>query len=93
MLTAEGCRARRQRFWDPQRDLNAPLGLDPRPEGDHLRLGDPIHLMYLANFFVDPFSLGGGFGGTLLLRSDGRAKLLHDDRMPGSVERRKICIG
>jgi hypothetical protein len=76
MLTAEGCRQRRQRLWER---------LDPQPEGDHLRLGDPIHLTYLANFHVDPFSLGAGFGGVLLLRRDGHAKLLHDDRLPASV--------
>src|SRR5262245_982642 len=81
MLTAEGCRRRRQRLWE---------GLDPKPESDHLRLGDPIHLMYLANFHVDPFSLGGGFGGVLLVRSDGRAKLLHDDRLPASVEQAHV---
>jgi hypothetical protein len=76
MLTAEGCRQRRQRLW--QR-------LDPKPDSDHLRLSDPIHLMYLANFFVDPFSLGGGFGGFLLLRNDGHATLIHDNRLPKSV--------
>lgn len=76
MLTAEGCRQRRQRLWNR---------LDPPPDSDHLRLSDPIHLAYLANFFVDPFSLGAGFGGYLLLRKDGHAKLLHDDRMPHSV--------
>jgi hypothetical protein len=76
MLTAEGCRQRRQRLW--QR-------LDPRPDGDHLRLADPLHLTYLANFHVDPFSLGAGFGGYLLLRHDGQAKLLHDNRLPQSV--------
>src|SRR5205085_2896275 len=31
-------------------------------------------------------SLGGGFGGVLLLRRDGHAKLLHDNRLPSSVE-------
>lgn len=77
MLTAEGCRQRRQRLWSR---------LDPPPEGDHLRLSDPIHLMYLANFHVDPFSLGAGFGGYLLLRQDGQAKLLHDNRLPESVK-------
>jgi hypothetical protein len=77
MLTAEGCRQRRQRLWER---------LDPEPDGDHLRLADPIHLMYLANFHVDPFSLGAGFDGVLLLRRDGHAKLLHDDRLPDSVE-------
>lgn len=77
MLSAEGCRQRRERFWQ---------ALDPKPESDHLRLHDPIHLIYLANFFVDPFSLGAGFGGYLMIRQDGEAKLLHDDRLPQSVE-------
>jgi Xaa-Pro dipeptidase len=81
MLTAEGCRQRRLRLWSR---------LDPPPEGDHLRLSDPIHLMYLANFHVDPFSLGGGSGGYLLLRQDGHAKLLHDNRLPESVEQAHV---
>ena len=59
--------------------------LEPAPEGDYLLLADPIHLMYLANFHVDPFSLGAGFRGYLLVREDGHAKLLHDDRMPKSA--------
>ncbi len=77
MLTAEGCKERRRRLWER---------LTPKPDSDHLVLSDPIHLMYLANFFVDPFSLGAGFRGYLLLRNDGRAKLLHDNRLPKSVE-------
>jgi hypothetical protein len=81
MLTAEGCRQRRQRLWER---------LDPPPDSDHLRLSDPIHLAYLANFHVDPFNLGAGFGGYLLLRQDGQAKLLHDDRLPKSVEQAHV---
>jgi Xaa-Pro aminopeptidase len=81
MLTAEGCRKRRERLW---------AQLDPGPESDHLRLGDPIHLIYLANFFVDPFSLGGGFGGYLLLRRDGHTTLIHDNRLPKSVEQAHV---
>jgi Xaa-Pro aminopeptidase len=81
MLTAEGCRQRRQRFW--QR-------LDPPPETDYLVLSDPIHLIYLANFAVDPFSLGAGFRGYLIVRSDGHAKLIHDNRLPVSVERAHV---
>src|SRR5436309_5404046 len=73
MLTAEGCRARRRRLWQQ---------LDPPPDSDHLRLTDPIHLAYLAGYWVDPFSLAAGFGGCLLLRNDGHAKLLHDNRIP-----------
>ena len=81
MLTAEGCLQRRQRLWSR---------LDPPPDSDHLRLSDPIHLMYLANFHVDPFSLGAGFGGYLLLRQDGHAKLLHDNRLPASVAESRV---
>ena len=77
MLSAEGCRERRLRFWQE---------LDPKPDSDHLRLADPIHLMYLANFHVDPFSLGAGFGGFLILRKDGHTTLIHDNRLPKSVE-------
>jgi Xaa-Pro aminopeptidase len=77
MLSAEGCRQRRLRFWEK---------LDPPPDTDHLRLADPLHLMYLANFHVDPFSLGAAFGGYLLVRRDGHAKLLHDNRLPQSVQ-------
>lgn len=81
MLSPEWCRRRRERLW--QR-------LDPPPDGDFLLVADPIHLMYLANFWVDPFSLGGGFGGLLLLRKDGHAKLLHDNRLPKSVEQAHV---
>src|SRR5207244_5374359 len=77
MLRAEGCRQRRERFWSQ---------LDPPPESDFLLLCDPIHLMYLANFWVDPISLGAGFPGYLMVRKDGHAKLLHDNRLPKSVE-------
>ena len=77
MLTAEGCRQRRVRLWQK---------LNPPPESDYLLLGDPIHLEYLANFHVDPFSLGAGFRGYLLVRRDGVAKLIHDNRLPHSVE-------
>jgi Xaa-Pro dipeptidase len=76
MLSALGCRQRRLRLWDR---------LDPRPDGD-LFLTDPIHLAYLAGFTVDPFSLGGGFGGLLQLRPDGFSRLLHDDRLPDSAQ-------
>src|SRR5262245_22064057 len=77
MLTAEGCRARRMRLLEK---------LNPPPDADYLLLADPIHLMYLANFWVDPISLGAGFPGYLMVRKDGYAKLLHDNRLPHSVE-------
>ncbi len=81
MLTAEGCRQRRIALWQK---------LDPPPDGDYLLLSDPIHLMYLANFWVDPISLGAGFPGYLLVRKDGHAKLLHDNRLPHSVEQAHV---
>src|SRR5262245_51224567 len=77
MLSAEGCRKRRERLW--QR-------LEPKSESDYLLLADPIHLMYLANFWIDPFSLGTDFGAFLLLRKDGHATLIYDKRAPKSVE-------
>src|SRR5262249_4922009 len=64
--------------------------LDARPDADYLVLADPLHLIYLANFWVDPFSLGAGFRGYLLLREDGHAKLLHDNRLPKSVEQAHV---
>jgi Xaa-Pro dipeptidase len=81
MLTAEGCRQRRVALWQK---------LDPPPESDHLVLADPIHLMYLANFCDDPISLGAGFPSYLLLRRDGQAKLLYDNRMPKSVQEAEV---
>lgn len=74
MLTAEGCLSRRLRFWEQY---------GGGVESDHVRLADPLHLTYLANFHVDPISLNAGFGGMLILRKDGRGKLLHDDRLKG----------
>ncbi len=77
MLTAEGCRQRRQRLWQ---HLELPAATD------YLLLSDPLHLAYLANFWVDQISLAANFSGYLLVRRDGHAKLLHDNRMPRSVQ-------
>ncbi len=76
MLTAEGCHRRRVALWQK---------LDPPPESDYLLLSDPIHLMYLANFSVDPVSSAAGYPGYLMVRKDGHAKLLYDSRLPKSV--------
>jgi Xaa-Pro dipeptidase len=76
MLTAEGCRERRKRLWQELGDR----------AGDRLLLGDPLHLMYLANFHVDPFSLGGDYGGLLELRRDGNCTLWYESRLPHSVD-------
>jgi Xaa-Pro aminopeptidase len=75
MLTADGCRQRRRRFLDVLRPT------------ERLLLADPIHLRYLANFHVEPFSHGADFGGILELKPDGRATLYHDNRLPKTVIR------
>src|SRR5437762_7061417 len=74
MITTEGCRSRRRRFLDA-------LG----PTGPVV-LADPVHLRYLANFHVEAMSLGADFGGLLVLRPDGYATLIHDNRLPKSIE-------
>mgnify|MGYP002383827583 CR=1 FL=1 len=77
MLRAELCRQRRQRLW-------AILG--SRISGEMLVLADPLHLRYFANFHVEPFHLGADFGGLLAIRRDGSATLVHDKRLPDSVQ-------
>src|SRR6516162_8149507 len=73
MLTADGCRQRRQRLWER---------LQLSESADHLVLGDVAHLRYFANFSVDPISGAADFGGLLLVRRDGNAVLFHDNRIP-----------
>lgn len=74
MLTAEGCRQRRQRLLDLLR-VEEPLVLT-----------DPVNLRYFANFYVEPLSLGADFGGILVIRPDGYSTLYHDNRLPKTVE-------
>jgi Xaa-Pro dipeptidase len=74
MLTADGCRARRQRLLDALKSAHPVV------------LADPVHLRYFANFHVEPMSLGADFGGLLVLRPDGHATLYHDNRLPKTVE-------
>ncbi|WP_439620966.1 M24 family metallopeptidase [Gemmata sp.] len=73
MLTAEGCRQRRQRLLDQVKPTHP------------LVFADPVNLRYFANFYVDPFSLAADFGGFLVLRPEGHAHLYHDARLPDSV--------
>jgi Xaa-Pro aminopeptidase len=74
MLTADGCRARRQRLFDR---------LKLSESADHVVLGDPAHLRYFANFSPEPISSSADFGGLLLVRRDGHATLFRDNRIPG----------
>lgn len=71
MLTAEGCRARRQRFLERLKPAHAVV------------LADPIHLRYFANLYVDAVSSSADFGGLLVIQTDGRATLYHDNKLPG----------
>jgi Xaa-Pro dipeptidase len=73
MLTADGCRARRQRLWER---------LKLAEPADHVVLGDPAHLRYFANFSPEPISSSADFGGLLVVRRDGSATLFHDNRTP-----------
>lgn len=77
MLTKEGCQSRRSRLLSRLAD---------RMDVPEFVLADPIHLRYLANFHVDPFSLGAEFGGLLVIARDGTTTLYHDNRLPGSVQ-------
>jgi hypothetical protein len=77
MLSPDGCRSRRRRFWESLSD-SIPI--------DCVRLADPIHLAYFANCYVEPISLGADYGGVLELHRDGRAVLWHENRLPKSVE-------
>jgi Xaa-Pro dipeptidase len=71
MLTAEGCRVRRQRFLER---LKAPHAVV---------LADPLHLRYFANLYVDGVSSSADFGGLLVLQPDGHSTLYHDNKLPG----------
>jgi Xaa-Pro aminopeptidase len=70
MITAAGCRTRRQRFLDRHRPKEPVL------------FADPLSLRYFANLYVDPFSLGADYGGVLRLDPDGSSTLWHDHRVP-----------
>ncbi|MBY0588230.1 Xaa-Pro peptidase family protein [bacterium] len=67
MLTDHGCRARRERL------------LATHSECDWIIIADPIHLMYLANFYLDPFVFRSvNAAGILLLSKHGRSVLVAD---------------
>jgi Xaa-Pro aminopeptidase len=74
MLTAEGCRLRRERLLDR---LNP---VDP------ILLADPTHLRYFANFHVEAISQHSDFGGFLVIQPNGSTTLIHDNRLPKTVE-------
>lgn len=71
MLTADGCRSRRQRFLERLKPAHAVV------------LADPLHLRYFANLYVDGISSSADFGGLLVLQPNGQATLYHDNKLPG----------
>jgi len=73
MLTAEGCRIRRQRLLDR---------LNPTHP---LVLADPSHLRYFANCHVEAISQHADFSSLLVIHPDGCTNLFHDSKMPGTV--------
>jgi Xaa-Pro aminopeptidase len=73
MLTAEGCRARRQRLWDR---------LSDRP--DWILIADPEFQMYLANYHHSQFVFRTTNAGTfLILGADGSCVLIADNFLTG----------
>lgn len=72
MLTAEGCRTRRQRLW------NALEG-DRKP--DWIVLRDDQHVTYFSNFFLTPFVFRTSNAGAMLILGRGGESILVSDSM------------
>ncbi len=85
MLDVRYCEQRRKKFLEIMGNPSIPVVLS-----------NPANLMYLAGFHVDPFSLGAGFGGILLIHPDASCVLFHDDRLPdsvlGSCATERVCV-
>lgn len=78
MLDKDLCKNRREAFLASMDNPTNPLVL-----------AEPNHLRWLAGFHVDPFSLGSGFGGLLVLKPDATCIVFHDNRLPDSVN---FCV-
>jgi Xaa-Pro dipeptidase len=78
MLTAYGCRTRRQRLLDRLRPTTT------------LVLSDPLHLRYLANYYVEPISQHADFGALLVIKTDGHSTIFHDNKMPKTIELARV---
>lgn len=76
MLTAEGCRRRRDRLWS---------SLDPRP--DAILLHSPRNLTYFSNYYASPFVFRSqNAGAMLLLESEGVSTILCDNLLQPYAE-------
>jgi Xaa-Pro aminopeptidase len=79
MLTAAGCQARRERL------------LQTLAPGDGVEIHDPKHLVYLANFYVSPFTFrANDAGAVLLLTQEGKSILLADNLAEPSLEQVQV---
>jgi Xaa-Pro aminopeptidase len=76
MLTAEGCKGRRERLW---RALPEPC--------DFLIVSDPSHLIYVAGYVPSPFEFRTVEAGAILILEPDRATLVGDDMLGPFLER------
>lgn len=80
MLTAKGCRERRERLWDR---------LDEKP--DWIVISAPQHLVYFANFYLSPFVFrSSNAGGVLILGKDGSSTLICDNVVSSQAD--ETCV-
>jgi Xaa-Pro aminopeptidase len=68
MLTEQGCLDRRKRLWDALPD-----------DCEWVLIADPRHVLYFANFLVNPISFSTSERGLLLLERSGKATLIAED--------------
>ena len=68
MLTAQGCRARRERLWGALCE-----------QIEWALIADPRHVHYFSNFWINPLSFSAGERVFLLLERTGRATLMGDN--------------
>ncbi len=68
MLTAQGCRLRRERLW---KVLSGEI--------EWVLIADPRHVHYFANFWINPFSFSAGERAFLVLDRTGKATLICDN--------------
>ena len=68
MLTEQGCLERRKRLWDALPD-----------DCEWVLIADPRHVLYFANFLVNPISFSTSERGLLLLERSGKATLIAEN--------------
>lgn len=80
MLSAEGCRQRRQRLWSQ---------LQPAP--DWILITEPLHQLYFSNYWQSPFLFRSNEARALLvLAPDGAATLVVDNLLAPFAERAAV---